>query len=76
MYQLHNGAFLTSQQGGLQALVKRPEGDSNWRDGGYLEKGGLPKDPWKNDYAYRSPGVHGVAGGDGKNKDINNWEIE
>ncbi len=86
MYKLHNGSYPTTQQG-LQALVERPEGANNWKDGGYLEKGKAPKDPWKNDYIYLSPGVHGdyditsygadgVAGGDGKNKDINNWEIE
>ncbi|MGW8287686.1 MAG: type II secretion system protein GspG, partial [Desulfobulbales bacterium] len=51
------------------------------------EKGQVPKDPWGNDYVYLSPGAQGdydiisygadgVAGGDGKNEDINNWDLE
>jgi general secretion pathway protein G len=59
----------------------------NWRQGGYLEKGKVPKDPWGNEFVYVSPGSHGDVdliclgadgepGGEGVNKDINNWEIE
>jgi len=47
----------------------------------------VPKDPWKNDYIYICPGSHGdfdlsslgadgEPGGEGFDKDINNWEIE
>ena len=47
----------------------------------------MPKDPWGNEFIYLSPGVHGdydlvshgadgVPGGEGKDKDINSWEIE
>ena len=75
---------------GLQALVEKPDSGripKNWKNGGYFEKGRLPKDPWHNDFIYLSPGVHGdfdissygadgVPGGEGKNSDINNWEIE
>lgn len=89
MYKLHNGSYPTTEQG-LEALVSPPEtgsGASNWKEGGYLEKGRVPLDPWGNDYVYLSPGVNGsfditsygadgVPGGDGKNRDINNWEIE
>ncbi len=89
MYKLHNGSYPTTEQG-LQALVSPPEtgsGANNWKQGGYLEKGKVPLDPWGNDYVYLSPGVHmdfditsfgadGVPGGEGKNRDINNWEIE
>ncbi len=89
LYRLDNGSYPTTEQG-LQALVEPPASGAlakNWRAGGYLEKGKLPKDPWDNDYVYLSPGVHGdfdlsslgadgEAGGDGKDKDINNWEIE
>ena len=53
----------------------------------HLDKGKLPTDPWGNEFVYLSPGVNGeydlmsygadgVQGGEGKNQDINNWEIE
>jgi general secretion pathway protein G len=86
MYKLQNGNYPSTEQG-LMALVERPETAKNWKEGGYLEKGKLPKDPWGNDYIYLSPGVQGsfdiisygadgVPEGEGKNKDINNWELE
>lgn len=89
LYKLDNGVYPDTEQG-LQALVETPETGTkpkNWRKGGYLEKGKVPKDPWGNDFIYFSPGVHdefditsyggdGVAGGEDKNKDINSWEIE
>ena len=89
LYKLDNGVYPSTEQG-LQALVERPESGNiptKWRDGGYLDKGKVPKDPWKNEFIYISPGVHsdfdiisygsdGVPGGEGQNMDINNWEIE
>ena len=89
LYKLDNGAYPDTEQG-LQALIEKPETGKlpkKWRKGGYLEKGRLPKDPWGNDFIYLSPGAHGdcdiisygydgVSGGEDKNKDINNWEIE
>ncbi|MCP4688093.1 MAG: type II secretion system major pseudopilin GspG [Desulfobacterales bacterium] len=89
LYSLDNGFFPTTDQG-LQALVVRPDSSpipKNWRDGGYLEKGRVPRDPWKNSFLYISPGVHGdfdiisygadgAPGGEGKDADINSWEIE
>ncbi|MEI6314950.1 MAG: type II secretion system major pseudopilin GspG [Syntrophus sp. (in: bacteria)] len=89
MYKLDNGQYPTTEQG-LQALVAAPSSGTalkNWRQGGYLEKGKVPKDPWGNDFVYLSPGVHGEfdlisrgadgePGGEGKNKDINNWDTE
>ena len=89
MYKLDNGVYPSTEQG-LQALVEAPMAGklpTNWRKGGYLEKGKVPKDPWKNDYIYVSPGSHGdfdlsslgadgEAGGEGFDQDINNWEIE
>jgi general secretion pathway protein G len=44
------------------ALVEPPAAGipaKSWRQGGYLEKGKVPKDPWDNDFFYISPGVHG-----------------
>ena len=89
LYKLDNGFYPGTEQG-LQALVVQPATGNipaKWREGGYLEKGKVPKDPWGNDFVYLSPGVHGeydivsygadgVPGGEGKNMDINSWEIE
>jgi general secretion pathway protein G len=89
LYKLDNGSYPSTEQG-LKALVEAPTtGDlpKNWRQGGYLEKGKVPKDPWGNDFVYLSPGSHGdfdlsclgkdgEAGGEGVDQDINNWEVE
>jgi len=89
LYKLDNGAYPTTEQG-LISLTTPPETGNianSWREGGYIEKGKVPKDPWGNEFVYLSPGVHGeydiisygsdgVPGGEGKDKDINSWEIE
>jgi general secretion pathway protein G len=89
LYKLDNGVYPSTEQG-LQALVEPPtigRLPRKWREGGYLEKSRVPLDPWDNDYIYLSPGVHGdfdlisygadgEPGGEGNNKDINNWEME
>ncbi len=89
LYKLDNGQYPTTEQG-LQALVEPPSVGrlaKKWRDGGYLEKGSLPKDPWQNEFIFISPGLHGdfdlmsygpdgEPGGEGDDADVNNWEIE
>ena len=89
LYKLDNGYYPTTEQG-LQALVEPPavgQLPKAWREGGYLEKGKVPKDPWGNEYVYLSPGIHGDCdlisygaegepGGEGNDADINNWELE
>jgi general secretion pathway protein G len=89
LYKLDNGSYPSTEQG-LQALVEAPtagELPRAWREGGYLEKGKMPKDPWDNEYVYLSPGVHGdydlfsygadgQPGGEGKDKDINSWDLD
>ncbi|MCP4020356.1 MAG: type II secretion system major pseudopilin GspG [Desulfobacteraceae bacterium] len=89
MYRLDSGVYPTTDQG-LLALIEKPSSEpipTNWSEKGYLEKSRIPKDPWNREYLYISPGVNGdfdiisygadgEAGGDGKNKDINSWEIE
>jgi general secretion pathway protein G len=89
LYKLDSGIYPGTEQG-LQALVQRPESGvvpKKWRQGGYLEKSKLPKDPWGNDYIYLSPGLKGefdiisygadgVPGGENENKDINNWDVD
>lgn len=88
-YKLDNGSYPTTEQG-LQALVEPPAVGSlakRWKEGGYLEKGKIPQDPWYNEFIYISPGLHsdfdlmsygsdGEPGGEGTGEDINNWEIE
>lgn len=89
LYRLDNGFYPSTEQG-LAALVQMPQSGQipkNWKEGGYLEKGQVPKDPWGNEFVYLSPGNHGdfdiicyggdgVAGGEGTDKDITNWDIE
>ena len=89
LYKLDNGRYPDTDQG-LEALVQVPETGiipKKWREGGYLEKGRLPEDPWGNVFVYLSPGAHGdydiisygadgVPGGEGEDRDINSWELE
>jgi general secretion pathway protein G len=81
-FRLDVGRYPSTQEG-LEALRNRPFGLERW-DGPYLKKD-VPRDPWGNDYLYRSPGQHGAydlvsygadsaSGGDGDARDINNWE--
>jgi general secretion pathway protein G len=80
-FRLDTGRYPTTSEG-LEALQTDP-GAAGW-DGPYLKKG-IPKDPWKQPYVYRSPGQHGeyellsygkdkAPGGDGYNRDITSWE--
>ena len=89
LYKLDNGSYPRTEQG-LKALVELPTTaplPRNWRQGGYLEKGQVPKDPWGNDYVYVSPGAKseydlssygadGEPGGEGANRDVNSWESD
>jgi len=87
LYKLDSGVYPSTEQG-LQALVKKPEiGDipRNWKSSGYLDR--MPRDPWKNDYQYLNPGLHGdidvfsfgadgQPGGEGVNADIGSWNLD
>lgn len=89
LYKLDSGRYPDTEQG-LEALVQVPESGiipNKWREGGYLEKGRLPLDPWGNHFVFLSPGAHGdydmisygadgVPGGEGEDRDINSWEVE
>ena len=89
LYKLDTGSYPATEQG-LQALIEKPETGNvprRWKDGGYLEKSRVPKDPWHNEFVYLSPGLKGdfdiisygadgVPGGENENRDINNWEVE
>ncbi len=90
-YRLDNARYPTSEQG-LRALVQKPSGEpqpKNYRPEGYLQGGAVPKDPWGEDYQYRSPGEHnvysfdlwslgadGAPGGDDTNADLGNWAVD
>jgi general secretion pathway protein G len=78
-YKIEVGRYPNSSEG-LKALVEAPSGATNW-NGPYLKKKQVPKDPWGNEYQYRSPGESGdfdlftlgadnAQGGQGENKDI------
>lgn len=61
LFYLDNGFYPDTEQG-LQALVEKPTSGrtpNKWREGGYLDKPVLPKDPWGNDFIYLSPGKQG-----------------
>jgi len=87
LYKLDNGSYPTTEQG-LTSLVKKPEVGripTSYREGGYLKK--LPADPWGSQYIYLCPGIHddfdiisygsdGEPGGNGKNADVDSWELE
>lgn len=76
-YQLRNGRAPDS----LELLV---EPDENGHQ--FLNRAGLPKDPWGNDYLYEPPvgqdehlilsyGADGQPGGEGAATDISNWTM-
>jgi general secretion pathway protein G len=87
LYKLDSGVYPSTEQG-LQALVKKPETGEiprNWKSSGYLDR--MPRDPWKNDYQYLNPGLHGdidvfsfgadgQPGGEGVNADIGSWNLD
>ncbi len=87
LYKVDNGVYPSTEQG-LQALVEQssmPPVPRKFREGGYIEKGRVPKDPWGNEYIYLCPGQRGdldivsygpdgIPGGDGDAGDISNWD--
>ncbi|MBI5675486.1 MAG: type II secretion system major pseudopilin GspG [Nitrospirae bacterium] len=88
LFKMDNGFYPSTEQG-LEALIKEPEiGEipKHYRKGGYLEKKGIPPDPWDNAYVYISPGTdndyeiisYGAdrePGGEGYDADITNWDM-
>jgi general secretion pathway protein G len=87
LFRLDNGFYPTTEQG-LEALVTKPTISPiplKWREGGYISK--VPVDPWGKPFAYLSPGTHGEfdlvsygadgePGGEGKDEDIQNWNLQ
>ena len=88
LYRLDNGRYPTTEQG-LQALISKPAAEPvpmNWKQGGYLERSSVPKDPWGHPYQYLSPGLRaevdvfslggdGQPGGTGIDTDIGSWDL-
>lgn len=83
IYRLEVGSYPSSNEG-LLALVENPSGVNQW-NGPYLRKSTVRRDPWGNDYIYRSPGEYGdfdiyslgadnSEGGEGEDRDIVGWE--
>jgi general secretion pathway protein G len=89
MFKLDNGFYPSTEQG-LAALIEKPDigrAARHWREGGYMEKGKVPKDPWGTEYVYISPGDYGEfdlisygsdgePGGEGADADVESWNIE
>jgi general secretion pathway protein G len=87
LYKLDSGVYPTTEQG-LRALVEKPTVGvipKNWKLGGYLQQ--VPEDPWGTSYKYVSPsprgdyeitslGTDGEPGGEGKNADITNFNLD
>lgn len=88
LFKLDNGFYPGTEQG-LRAIIEPPsvgKPAANFREGGYLEQRKIPLDPWGSPYLYVSPGIHGdfdiislgadgAEGGDGKDADIQNWDM-
>ena len=86
LYRLDNGRYPSNEQG-LHALVEKPTVDPippNWKTGGYLDSASVRQDPWRHDYQYLNPGLHGEIdvwsfgadgqpGGEGPDADIGSW---
>ncbi len=88
LYKLDSGNYPSTEQG-LTALVTKPATGiipRNFKPEGYLESKQVPKDPWGAEYIYLAPGEHGeydlyslgadgTRGGEGKNADIESWNL-
>lgn len=86
LFKTDTGRFPTTSQN-LEALINNP-GLKGWKQGGYIEGGKVPLDPWGNPYMYLCPGVHGEDyeiesygkdgedGGTGDDADIESWNID
>ena len=88
LYRLDNGRYPTTEQG-LQALITKPATEPvpmNWKQGGYLERSSVPRDPWGQPYQYLNPGLRGEidvfsfgadnqSGGQNTDADIGSWSL-
>ncbi|MCG2721554.1 MAG: type II secretion system major pseudopilin GspG [Thermodesulfovibrionales bacterium] len=89
LFKLDNGFYPATEQG-LESLIEKPtvgQIPQKYREGGYLEQRRIPFDSWNNPYIYISPGIYGdfdifsygadgKEGGEGKDADIKNWDMQ
>lgn len=90
LFYLDNGFYPTTEQG-LDALIEKPTTGRiprKYKDGGYLDGGKAPLDPWDSAFIYISPGVHNREydiesfgsdaedGGEGNDADVESWNME
>ncbi len=89
LFKVDNGFYPDTQQG-LDALIEKPATGriaQKYKEGGYLEQKKISPDPWGNPYLYVSPGLQGdfdilsygsdgKEGGEGKDADIKNWDLQ
>lgn len=85
-FKTDTGRFPTTSEG-LEALINGP-GIKGWKEGGYIEGGKVPLDPWGSPYIYICPGLHGddyelesygrdgENGGMDDNSDIESWNLD
>lgn len=78
--------FYPTQEQGLEALVKAPQGRpcKNYDPEGFIKK--IPKDAWNNEFMYineggnkpiiKSYGANGQEGGEGIDKDITSEDLD
>jgi general secretion pathway protein G len=88
LYRLDNGRYPTTEQG-LESLITKPASEPvpmNWKQGGYLDRSSVPKDPWGHPYQYLNPGLRGEidvfsfgadgqSGGQNTDADIGSWQL-
>lgn len=69
----------------LDELVNKPSDAPHWQEGGYLKNKRVSKDPWQNEYVYRTEGSSfeivclgsdGKEGGTGYAKDISSRDLD
>jgi general secretion pathway protein G len=89
LFKMDNGFYPDTQQG-LEALIEIPAAGRiphNYKEEGYWEERQISLDSWGNPYIYVSPGLHGdfdimsyggdgKEGGEGKDADIKNWDLQ
>ena len=86
MYRVHVGHYPTEEEGGLKALMEKPDDEDlakKWA-GPYIEKANDLKDAWDHDLIYKAPGQYNTEGYDlsspgkdgqeGTEDDITNWQ--
>lgn len=86
LFKTDTGRYPTTSEG-LETLVN-DSGVRGWKEGGYIEGGKVPLDPWGSPYIYICPGMHGddydlesygkdgEDGGTGNNADIESWNLD